>query len=341
MGDPRSSRLYFELQPHEPVTDPAAAPSVEIPMAGAHTSRGKLLLAAVALSLIASSLPAQEPVEERTLTLEARPVSRENLPGAFAGLDRSDYRIGRQDLLEIKVFDVEQLNQTVRVSDDGSISMPLLGRLVVAGLTKTDLERQLAALLEERYVRNPQVTVFVKEYESKRVAVSGSVKKPGSYEMLGRKTLLEMLSMAGGLDKDLGREIIIFRPDDDGVTKRIPLDLERLVYGADPSLNLPVEPGDIIYVPTVEKIRIFVTGAVKQPDMYEIPKDEPVSVLKAVTLAGGTTDRAARKRVQVMRSDADGKRVILVVNLKQIQRGKAEDPLLTKGDIVLVPESFF
>jgi polysaccharide export outer membrane protein len=125
------------------------------------------------------------------------------------------------------------------------------------------------------------------------------------------------------------------------VTKRIPLDLERLVYGADPSLNLPVEPGDIIYVPAVEKIRIFVTGAVKQPNMYEIPKDEPVSVLKAVTLAGGTTDRAARKRVQVMRSDADGKRVTLVVNLKQIQRGKAEDPLLTKGDIVLVPESFF
>jgi polysaccharide export outer membrane protein len=310
-------------------------------MAGAHTSRGQWLLAAVALCLVASTPQAQEPVEERTLTLQARPVSPEDLPSSFAGLDRSDYRIGRQDLLEIKVFDVEELNQTVRVSDDGSITMPLLGRLVVGGLTKTDLERQLAALLEERYVRNPQVTVFVKEYESKRVAVSGSVKRPGSYEMLGRKTLLEMLSMAGGLDRDLGREIIIFRRDDDGATKRIPLDLERLVYGADPSLNLAVEPGDIIYVPTVEKIRIFVTGAVKQPDMYEIPKDEPVSVLKAVTLAGGTTDRAARKRVQVMRSDADGKRVTLVVNLKQIQRGKAEDPLLAKGDIVLVPESFF
>jgi polysaccharide export outer membrane protein len=298
--------------------------------------------AALAAGLVAAPAPAQEPIEERVLELEARPATEATaLAEPFASLDRSDYRIGRQDLLEIKVFDVEELNQTVRVADDGSITMPLLGRLVVGGLTKTDLERKLADLLEERYVRDPQVTVFIKEYESKRVAVSGAVKKPGTYEMLGRKTLLEMLSMAGGLDKDLGKQIIIFRPAEDGATQRIPLDLERLVYAADPTLNLVVAPGDIIYVPTVEKIRIFVTGAVKQPDVYEVPRDEPITVLKAVTLAGGTTDRAAKKKVQIMRSDPDGERVTLVVNLRQIQRGKAEDPLLQKGDIVLVPESFF
>lgn len=285
---------------------------------------------------------AQEPLEERTLELEAHPVSPGTpLAQRFTRGDRADYRIGRQDLLEINVFDVEELNQTVRVADDGTITMPLLGQLSVGGMTKTELEQKLAALLEERFVRDPQVTVFVKEYESRRVAVSGAVKKPGTYEMLGRKTLLEMLSMAGGLDQDLGKEIVIFRDDERGDKQRIPLDLNQLVYAADPELNLVVEPGDIIYVPTVEKIRIFVTGAVKQPDMYEVPRDEPISVLKAVTLAGGTTDRAARKRVQVMRSDPDGKRVTLVVNLRRIQRGKAEDPLLQKGDIVLVPESFF
>jgi polysaccharide export outer membrane protein len=303
-----------------------------------------ILSGAIALGagLVLTPAWAQEPIEERVLELEAQPATEATpLAEPFASLDRSDYRIGRQDLLEIKVFDVEELNQTVRVADDGSITMPLLGRLVVGGLTKTDLERRLADLLEQRYVRDPQVTVFIKEYESKRVAVSGAVKKPGTYEMLGRKTLLEMLSMAGGLDKDLGKEIIIFRPTEGGATQRIPLDLERLVYAADPTLNLVVAPGDIIYVPTVEKIRIFVTGAVKQPDVYEVPRDEPITVLKAVTLAGGTTDRAAKKRVQVMRSDPDGERVTLVVNLRQIQRGKAEDPLLQKGDIVLVPESFF
>ena len=301
-----------------------------------------IVLGCVCTSALGLPAAAQESLEERPLYLEARPASSSNeLTARFSVPGRSDYRIGRQDLLEIKVFDVEELNQTVRVADDGSISMPLLGRLEISGLTKTTLEAKIAGLLEERYVRDPQVTVFVKEYESKSVAVSGAVKRPGSYEMLGRKTLLEMLSMAGGLDKDFGKEIIIFRGKDDGTTQRLASDLERLVYEADPELNLIVEAGDIIYVPTVEKIRLFVTGAVRQPDVYEVPRDEPVTVLKAVTLAGGTTDRAARKRVQILRSDPDGNRVTLVVNLREIQRGKAEDPLLQKGDIVLVPESFF
>ncbi len=299
----------------------------------------------VAACALVEGLPylAQEsPLEERPLFLEAHRVPPDSaLAQPFAGLERSDYRIGRQDLLEIRVFDVKDLNQTVRVGDDGSISMPLIGQLLVNGLTKTALERKIATLLEERYVRDPQVTVFVKDYESKRVAVSGAVKRPGSYEMLGRKTLLEMLSMAGGLDKDLGKQIIIFRGKEDGSTERIASDLERLVYEADPALNVIVEAGDIIYVPAVERVRIFVTGAVRQPDVYEVPRDEPITVLRAVTLAGGTTDRAARKRVQILRTDPGGDRVALIVNLRQIQRGKADDPLLQKGDIVLVPESFF
>jgi polysaccharide export outer membrane protein len=307
-------------------------------------ARRTLARAAVAfllsLMLPGPGLSAQEPQpsDEEPMALEARPLERPVAP--FIGLPRSDYRIGRQDLLEISVFDVEELSQTVRVADDGSITMPLLGRLEVAGLTKTELERKIARLLEERYVRDPQVTVFVKEYESKKIAVSGAVKNPGSYEMLGRKTLLELLSMAGGLDKEMGKEIIIFRRNEE-TTRRIAVELERLVYEADPSLNLVVEAGDIIYVPAVEKVRIFVSGAVRNPDLYEVPREEPVTVLKAITLAGGTTDRAALKKVQVIRTDRDGNRITLVVNLKKVKRGKAEDPILQKDDLVLVPESFF
>jgi len=305
------------------------------------------LLSLLALALAPSPAAAQQAEkdrgEETPLRLEARRVTPVLPPPPEPFLNRggSDYRIGRQDLLEVAVFDVEDLSQTVRVADDGSITMPLLGRLVIAGLTKTELEQLIARLLGERYVHDPQVTVFVKEYESKKVAVSGAVKKPGSYEMLGQKTLLEMISLAGGLDKDLGREIIIFRADKDGATRRIPVDLERLVYDADPALNLPVGPGDIIYVPTVEKVRIFVSGAVKNPNLYEVPRDEPVTVLKAITLAGGTTDRASEKRVQIMRTDENGRRVTLEVNLRKIKRGKAEDPILQRDDIVLVPEAFF
>jgi polysaccharide export outer membrane protein len=238
------------------------------------------------------------------------------------------------------VFDLKELDQTVRVADDGSITLPLLGRLDAAGLTKGELEALIARLLEARFVRNPQVTIFVKEYQSKKVAVSGAVKKPDTYEMLGEKTLLEMISLAGGLDRDLGKEIIIFRPQEEG-TQRIAINLDKLVYEADPTLNVAVLPGDIVYVPAVEKVRIFVTGAVKTPNLYEVPRSEPVTVLKAVTLAGGTTDRASQSKVQIIRTGADGQRVTIPVNLKKVKRGKAEDPILQKDDLVLVPESFF
>jgi polysaccharide export outer membrane protein len=289
-----------------------------------------------ALLLLAAATPEDPPV------LEAYPVTT-SVPATSPMAKRggSDYKIGRQDLLEIRVFDLKDLDQTVRVADDGSITLPLLGRLQVAGLTKGELEALIARLLEERYVRNPQVTIFVKEYESKKIAVSGAVKKPDTYEMLGDKTLLEMISLAGGLDKDLGKEIIIFRTQDDGTTQRISVDLDKLVYEADPTLNIAVMPGDIVYVPAVEKVRIFVTGAVRTPNLYEVPRSEPVTVLKAVTLAGGTTDRAAESKVQIIRTDANGNRVTIKVDLKKVKRGKAEDPVLMKDDLVLVPESFF
>ncbi|HEX6850973.1 MAG TPA: polysaccharide biosynthesis/export family protein [Candidatus Polarisedimenticolaceae bacterium] len=293
------------------------------------------MIALLLLALASDPAPSQEP-----LKLEARPLAAGVEP-TFVRKGGSDYRIGRQDLLELKVFDLKELDQTVRVADDGSITLPLLGRLEVAGLTKGDLEKLIATMLEAKYVRDPQVTIFVKEYESRKVAVSGAVKKPDTYEMLGEKTLLEMISMAGGLDKDLGREIIVFRQAQDGSTQRLAVDLERLVYDADPALNLPVSPGDIIYVPAVEKVRIFVNGAVKNPNLYEIPRDEPVTVLKAVTIAGGTTDRASEKRVQVIRTNPDGTRRTIPVDLRKVKRGKAEDPVLQRDDLVLVPESYF
>src|SRR5262247_1430941 len=166
------------------------------------------MLLTAALVLLAAA-----PVPEQSEVLAAFPIEAQ---APYLKRGGSDYRIGRQDLLQLSVFDLKELNQTVRVADDGSITVPLLGRLQVAGLTKGELEGLIARLLEERFVRDPQVTIFVKEYESKKVAVSGAVKKPGTYEMLGEKTLLEMISQAGGLDAEPGKQIYIFRQSNDG-----------------------------------------------------------------------------------------------------------------------------
>jgi polysaccharide export outer membrane protein len=173
------------------------------------------------------------------------------------------------------------------------------------------------------------------------VAVSGAVQTPGRFEMIGPMTLLDMVSQAGGLRDDHGTEIVIFRPQPDGSTRRIPVDLQRLVYDADPAQNVRLTPGDVIYVTSQERIRIFVGGAVNNPNMFEIPKSEPVTVLKAITLAGGMTPRAAEKKVQIIRTEPSGHRISLMVDYRKVRRGKAEDPVLLPDDVVFVQQSFF
>jgi polysaccharide export outer membrane protein len=126
------------------------------------------------------------------------------LAGPFFGnaqdappLQVNDYRIGAKDLLEITVFELPELSQTVRVSEDGSITLSLLGRVEVAGLTAQELEKKLAGLLDKQYTKGAHVTVFIKEYQ--KVSVIGAVGRPGQYEIVGPTTLLQVIAQAGGL----------------------------------------------------------------------------------------------------------------------------------------------
>jgi protein involved in polysaccharide export with SLBB domain len=121
------------------------------------------------------------------------------------------YRVGPGDLLELKVFQVDELNQVVRVSEDGSITLPLLGRVLVEGLTQEGVVQKLTGLLQAKYVKNPQVTIFIKEYKNQQVAVIGAVEKAGNYELVGRKNLLQIISMAGGFSENASDEIFILR----------------------------------------------------------------------------------------------------------------------------------
>lgn len=133
--------------------------------------------------------------------------------GAYEG--GSDYRIGAQDLLEISVFGVEDLTQEVRVNSNGQISLPLIGGVMAGGKTIPELETLVAEKLSEGYLQNPQVSVFVKEFTSQQVTVSGTVKKPGIYPITGKTTLLQALAMAEGLTElaDLGG-VVLFRTVD-------------------------------------------------------------------------------------------------------------------------------
>ena len=261
----------------------------------------------------------------------------------------TDYRIGPEDLLEISVFEVEKLNKTVRVSSQGNISLPLLGVLRVKGLTANQLEKELRDLLAEKYLQDPQVSVFIKEYRSQRISVMGAIEKPSVYEVAGQRTILDMLALAGGLKDDAGNTLFLIRPptleaepkkkgkDFEGETPRtFVINLEELLVKGDLSLNLPVIHGDVINVEISDKI--FVGGEVWRPGGFLL-KGKKMTVSQAIVLAGGLKPQAKGSQARVFRYLETGTgREIITTDIYAIQKGQREDLYLKENDIIIVPK---
>ena len=227
-----------------------------------------------------------------------------------------DYILGPRDLLKITVYDHKDLETKVRVSEDGKITFPLLGEIQSAGLTVQGLERKITKMLADGYIVNPHVGVFVEEFHVV-VYVTGEVRKPGSFPYEEGMTVIKAVSLAGGLtEKAADGKITVTRKEQgqNGTTLQI-------------GMNDLLRPDDVLQVP--EKRWVYVTGEVKKPGSYLY--DDQMTILKAITLAGGLTDKAAPSRTQIVRK-ANGK--------ENTRRAKMEDPIEPE-DVVVVPESFF
>lgn len=255
-----------------------------------------------------------------------------------------EYQIGSEDVLQIMVWDHDDLNREVYISREGEFSYPLIGSVHADGLTIGQLEEEIKTRLAGRYIVNPQVTVTVKEYKSKRIFLLGEAggtegrgKGPGAYPLTGKTTLVEILSLAGGLTKDSGTEVTVIRPKnahgspvplekagkEDEVIK---INLRKLLEG-DTSQNIYLEPNDTIYVSKAEYFYVY--GEVNSPGRYTLEKG--TTVLKAITTAGGVTEKAAVNKTKVVR-EREGAKAEMPV--------KMTDPVEPE-DIVMVPESFF
>ena len=256
----------------------------------------------------------------------------------------NEYKIGAKDLLEITVFALPELNQTVRVSEDGSITLPLLGKVPIAGLTKEDVEKKLAGLLfEKNYLKNARVTVFIKEYQSSQVAVMGAVAKSGMYDLIGHTTLLQMISQAGGLTDRASNEMFILREDKKTrVQSRIVIDLDDLINNGNHKLNIPLESGDTINIPIDQFINVFVFGEVRNPGALQAKMSKKINVFQAIAQAGGLTEGASKRGITVTRKDRkSGKETKIRVNLNDVIKGRAPAIELQEGDVVYVPDSIF
>jgi polysaccharide export outer membrane protein len=158
----------------------------------------------------------------------------------------SAYKIGPLDVLDISVFRVPELSKTVQVADTGTVGLPLVGEVRAAGRTAQEVERDLTAKLGARYLQKPQVTVYIKEYNSQRVTVEGAVKKPGVFPISGRASLLQFIATAEGLDTSrASSEVVVFRQaEGKRVAAKFDLDEIRAGRAADPLM----QPGDLIIV---------------------------------------------------------------------------------------------
>jgi polysaccharide export outer membrane protein len=256
------------------------------------------------------------------------------------GASHKEYLIGADDLLQISVFQLPDLNTTARVSGEGYISLPLLGKLKAAGLTVSQLEEKIKSLLSRGYVNNPQVTILVREYHSARISVIGAVKNPGVYELIGRRTLLELIAAAGGLTEEAGKTLILIRTAEGGGFK-VKVNLKKLINEGDTSLNYVLSPGDVVSIPREEMINIYVSGEVNSPGEVTFRLSDEPTVLQAIAKAGGLTDKAAKTRVKIIRTNEEGKKITIKVNLKDIMSGKKEDIPLFPNDVIMVAESYF
>lgn len=247
-------------------------------------------------------------------------------------LQVNDYRIGPKDLLEITVYELPELNQTVRVSEDGSITLSLLGKVEVSGLTAQELEKKLAGLLDQQYTKAAHVTVFIREYQ--KVSVLGAVGRPGMYELVGPTTLLQIIAQAGGLTNMAMKDITIYRQGPDGQETRISVTIED----GQPGLNIELRPKDVVMIPLDQTLNVFVYGEVRTPGVVSFLASKKITLLQAIAQAGGTTEWAKRSKVVVKRKEKkSGKEITIKVNLKTLLSNKQADIYLEEGDVVIVP----
>ena len=263
----------------------------------------------------------------------------------------SSYLLGPNDQITLLGPEAEEIvNKLYRVDQSGEISLPMIGRIKVAGRTIREFEEELNKRLGT-YVRDPQVVVTVTEFRSQPVSVVGAVTQPGTYQLQGRKTLIEILSLAGGLRPDAGHSVRISRTLDWGI---IPLpgasldpsgtysvaqvSVRDILEAKIPAENIQILPNDVITVPRAELV--YVIGDVRKSGGFVLGDRESMTVLQALSLAEGVERTADTRHGKILRlTSGESQRIEIAVDVKQILAGKSKDVPLRGGDILFLPGS--
>jgi polysaccharide export outer membrane protein len=274
-----------------------------------------------------------------------------------------DYRIGPRDVLEIEIEDAPELSGVFEVNSKGTIPMRYLRVIAVQGKTSEELARFIADGLRGKYLKDPRVSISIKQYNSRTFFIQGSVRSPGVYQIESRASLFKLINLAGGLQDDHGSTAFIVRevkrpaftqaaaaaqPSETGdPAAEKPADQATEEYEMTPAniaglqnghfeQNVLLRPGDLVIIPKTDLF--FVSGEVVQPGEYPLKPNTTVG--QAITLARGCTFCAAKSKTIIFREDEkSGERTQINVDVAAIMAGKKPDVPLKKNDVIQVPNS--
>ncbi|MCU1314418.1 MAG: hypothetical protein JWM54_2175 [Acidobacteriaceae bacterium] len=241
------------------------------------------------------------------------------------------------DLLDIIVFDTPELSGRFRVNLKGDILLPLAGTMHVAGSTLAEITDAVTQRYKEAGILvNPQVTVFVAEYTRRTITISGEVRTPGLYSITAPRTLIDTLTMAGGLNDTASRTVSIVHAADPKNIIHVTLNVGAQTPESIEQGRMEILPGDLIFI--ARSGIVYIVGELARPGGYQVEHNNRLTLLEAVALAGGPTRVANLGNARLIRRSATG-REELKINMKRVLFGDGPDMLLTDGDILYVPTS--
>jgi len=330
-----------------------------------------LLIAVVMASGVAAQQPQQtsSPLGGAASKSGSQPSVSRGMPNVLIAPDE-DYRIGLGDVIEVKVENAPELSGAFRVTSSGAFQMYFVGRVMAKDKTPEELSQYIAERLRGEYLKSPNVSVIVREYNSRSFFIQGAVRGPGVFQIEGRPSLLKLITLAGGLAPEHGSNAFIIRqvkqtndakatdakstgatqpvssqpaspaPGDKAAEEEeyelLKVNINGLLKG-DFDNNMFLEPGDIVNIPQADVF--FVAGEVNAPG--EFPLKEGTTLRQAISMAQGMKFEAASGRGIIFRDDPNGKREEMRIDIGAVMNGKKQDVAILPNDIIIVPNSQF
>src|SRR6266705_1394208 len=290
------------------------------------------MLALILLFLFSPQLPVQSLPNQAPAVPAPAVTYHIQSPAAKESSPEEDYKLGPDDVVDVAIFEVPELGGTARVSASGFILLPLIGSIKAAGLDSTALARVIEDELRKKYIKDPHVTVGVREFTVESVSVLGAVRSAGVQPLRKPKPLLDVLAAAGGLNENAA-EIQVIRNSESNV---ISISVQDLLQNAKTELNIPIYGGDVVNINVLQTNSFFLVGELQKPGEYPLKLGKG-TVRQAIAIGGGFTKEAKKDQAKLIRYHEDGTKEEIPLNLQKIMQASYDDTPLMPNDILFIP----